>query len=329
MTKKITITEDDHGERLDIVLASKLEVSRSQVQKMIDAKQITVNGKQPKKAGDTMKEGYVIVIDEKKETTKTAKKSHVVNQPIPSRTRSKKALVPKVISETPDFVVIEKPAGLLVHPTQAEEENTLTDWLLKQYPEIKKVGDDPSVRPGIVHRLDKEASGLMVIARTQKMFDHLKEQFKNRTVNKEYYALVHDRVERDEATINFPIARSGNTERMAARPANENGLGDDEKDAVTDFIAERHFKNFSLLRITIHSGRMHQIRVHMLAYNHPIVGDPLYFQKKRRRTFDERLGRLFLHSTLLSFTDLSGQKVSFECALPQELRDFLETLVVV
>jgi membrane carboxypeptidase/penicillin-binding protein len=105
MTKKITITEDDHGERLDIVLASKLEVSRSQVQKMIDAKQITVNGKQPKKAGDTMKEGYVIVIDEKKETTKTAKKSHVVNQPIPSRTRSKKALVPKVISETPDFVV--------------------------------------------------------------------------------------------------------------------------------------------------------------------------------------------------------------------------------
>lgn len=325
--QKFTITEEQHDQRLDIVLSEKLELSRSQIHKMIDVEQVTVNGKLPKKAGDTMKTGYEVVISAVKKDFVATKRAQPINQPSPSKKKSAKSLIPEVLVQTPDYIIINKPSGLLVHPTQAEETNTLADWIKKNYPETKKVGDEPKVRPGIVHRLDKEASGLMVIARTQKMFDHLKDQFKARTVNKEYYALVHDHVERDEAEINFPIARSGNTDRMAARPAADRGLATDEKEALTKFIAERHFRKFSLLRVTIHTGRMHQIRVHMLAYNHPVVGDPLYFQKKRTRTWDERLGRLFLHSTLLSFTDLAGARQTFTSPLPPELESFLKTLV--
>ncbi len=322
---QLIIKEEEHGQRLDVVVSEKLGITRSQGQKLFELDQVTVNGKLPRKAGDTVREGYEVVVSEATKTTPDFKKVMPINQPKESLKKSAKSLIPKVITETPDYIVIEKPSGLLVHPTQANEKNTLAAWIKKEYPEVKKVGDEPDVRPGIVHRLDKEASGLMVIARTQKMFDHLKEQFKNRTVDKEYFALVHDKVERDEAEINFPIARSGNSERMAARPT-VGAPAEGEKEAKTDFLAERHFKNFSLLRVKIYTGRMHQIRVHMLAYNHPLVGDPIYFQRKRRRTWDERLGRMFLHSTLLSFTDLAGRRQTFDSPLPTELKDFLETL---
>ena len=323
--QKITITKKQHNERLDVVLSQYLDLSRSQVHKMIEQVQITVNGKSPKKAGDTMKEGYEIVISDTKKIV-APKKNLPINQPIPSKKKTAKSLIPKVVAETKDYIVIDKPSGLLVHPTQANKKNTLVNWLIKNYPEVKKIGDDPDVRPGIVHRLDKEASGLMVIARTQKMFNHLKQQFKDRTMEKEYYALVHDKVEREWDEIKFPIARSGNTDRMAARPITEQGAAEDEKNAHTEFIAERHFINFSLLRVILHTGRMHQIRVHMLAYNHPLVGDPLYFQRKRRRTWDEKLGRLFLHATKLGFKNLAGENQTFESPLPKELSSFLALL---
>lgn len=322
---KFTIKESEHGQRLDVIVAEKLGITRSQGQKLFELDQVKVNDKLPRKAGDTMREGYKVVVKEATKSKPDFVKVMPINQPKASAKKSAKSLIPKVITETPDYIVIEKPSGLLVHPTQANEKNTLADWIKKEYPEVKKVGDEPEVRPGIVHRLDKEASGLMVIARTQKMFDHLKEQFKARTVDKEYLALVHDKVERDEAEINFPIARSGNSERMAARPT-VGGPAEGEKEARTEFLAERHFKNFSLLRVKIFTGRMHQIRVHMLAYNHPLVGDPIYFQRKRRRTWDEKLGRMFLHSILLSFNDLAGRRQTFDSALPKELKDFLETL---
>ena len=123
--------------------------------------------------------------------------------------------------------------------------------------------------------------------------------------------------------ISFPISRSETADRMAAIPAGEASRG---KEAKTEFLVEKKFINFTLLRVKIHTGRMHQIRVHLLAYNHPLAGDPLYFQKKQKRTWDEKLGRLFLHSTKLGFTDLEGQKQVFESPLPKELEDFLKLL---
>ncbi|MFH2018870.1 MAG: RNA pseudouridine synthase, partial [bacterium] len=229
----------------------------------------------------------------------------------------------KIVAETPDYIVINKPSGMLTHSTNRLEKDSLAELLAEKYPELKKVGEDP-VRPGIVHRLDKEASGLLVVARTQKMFDHLKNQFKKRTIEKEYIVLAHGKVAKDWDEINFPIARSRTTDRMSARPLAKKGeIDEDSKTAKTEFLVEKRFVNFTLLRVKIYTGRMHQIRAHLLAYNHPVVGDPLYFQKKRKRMWDERLGRLFLHCSKLGFVDLTGTKVSFESRLPKELEEFL------
>ncbi len=386
-SKKIIVKANRRGERLDVVIAGTLNISRSQAQKMIAFDQITINGKKPKKAGDAMKTGDAVVIlsgtparlnDNSRSGRKDSLKLKARDSSAPLRSahsalsswpkgqNDKLTLIPKVIAETPDYIIIDKPSGLLVHPTQANETNTLTAWLVKNYPEVKKVGDSPprgvrgklssrdNIRPGIVHRLDREASGLLVIARTQPMFELLKNQFKNRTVEKEYLALAHGKVAKDWDEITFPIARGENSTRMAARPlkrsagrsviltrqlAGQNPLNtnlkgslanaqDDngEKEARTEFFVEKRFVNFTLLRVSIHTGRMHQIRVHLLAYNHPIVGDPLYFQKKRKHAWDKKLGRLFLHSTKLGFTDLSGEKQTSESPLPKELESFLKLL---
>ena len=309
---KIEVPKNSAGERLDVFLAKKLKISRSQVQKMIGAEQIFVNKKLPKKPGDNLSEGEIIEIKKAKITPETTakKKAGEVKFEV------------KIMAETPDYIVVEKPVGMLAHPTMAGEKNTLANFIVEKYPEVKKVGDDP-MRPGIVHRLDKEASGLMVIARTQKMFNHLKEQFKNRTIEKEYLALAHDPMARNWDEIDFPISRSETADRMAAIPVGEASRG---KEAKTEFLVEKNFINFSLVRVKTHTGRMHQIRVHFLAYNHPLVGDPLYFQKKQKRVWDEKLGRLFLHSTKLGFVDLEGNTHVYVSPLPSTLAEFLKLL---
>ncbi len=279
---------------------------------MIEVEQVFVNNKLPKKPGDNLNAEAVIEIKKAKITPEVSEKKKA----------GKIKFAVKIIAETPDYVVVEKPIGMLAHPTMAGETNTLADFIVKKYPAIKRVGDDP-MRPGIVHRLDKEASGLMVIARTQKMFNHLKDQFKNRTVTKEYMALVHGQMPRDWDEINFPISRSETADRMAAIPESEAVRG---KEAKTEFLVEKNFVNFSLIRVKIHTGRMHQIRVHLLAYNHPLVGDPLYFQKKQKRVWDEKLGRLFLHSAKIGFNDLDGERQEFTSPLPKELDEFLKLL---
>ena len=192
-----------------------------------------------------------------------------------------------------------------------------------QYPGLKKVGDDEK-RPGIVHRLDKEASGLLVVARNQSTFELLKDQFKNRTVEKEYIVLVHGVVAKDWDEIKFPIERSKTLDRMSALPATQRGLTNASgKEAFTEFDVEKRFINFTLLRVKIHTGRMHQIRAHLLAYNHPVVADPLYFQKKRKDRWDKVCGRLFLHCTRLAFIDKNGERQEFNSPLPKKLSDFL------
>ncbi len=313
--KKIIINETSAGQRLDVFLCDKLGITRSQVQKMIDNKQIEVDGNAPKKYGEKLREGHHITITAVKKISETPK--------IKIKTGEENFTEPEIVAVTPDYIIVNKPAGILTHPTEAKEKNSLAGWIVKKYPSIKKVGDDPA-RPGIVHRLDKEASGLMVIARTQKMFDLLKNQFKNRTINKEYIVLVHGKVAKDWDEINFPISRSETADKMAAIPETVRGRPtEDGKEAKTEFFVEKRFINFTLLQVKIHTGRMHQIRVHMLAYNHPVVGDPLYFQKKRKRVWDEKCGRLFLHSAKLGFSNLKGDDVEYESVMPKKLSNFL------
>lgn len=247
--------------------------------------------------------------------------------------------VPRIIAETPDYLVIDKPAGLAVHAGGNLKEQTLADWLLAAYPDIEAVGDDP-VRPGLVHRLDKEVSGLMVIAKTQAAFDSLKSQFQDRAVNKEYVALVHGRLATDGESIDFPIARSQDGYKMAALPANTEMLLERHhptsrdqgniaghfkaRAAHTEFDVLQRFVNFTLVRVRITTGRTHQIRVHFFAYGHPLVGDPLYFTRKTKEKNSKiNLGRIFLIADRLRFRDLAGQEQSFSLDLPHELTSAL------
>jgi 23S rRNA pseudouridine1911/1915/1917 synthase len=230
-----------------------------------------------------------------------------------------------VISDTPDYVVINKPAGLLVHGAPHIKEPTLVDWITKKYPEVSRIGEDLT-RPGIMHRLDKDVSGLMVIAKNQSAFDSLKEQFQDRTIKKEYTALVYGKIQKDEDEINFPIKRSEKGFKMAAVPKSYiNDTDVTVRQAITAFRIMRRYINFTLLNVTIKTGRTHQIRVHLSAYNHPIVGDNLYGNKDskmKNKKYD--LGRIFLASTHLEFDDLKGDRKEFTVPLPEELEVFLE-----
>jgi len=246
---------------------------------------------------------------------------------------------PQIIFEDQNYLVINKPAGLAAHGGGNLKEPTLTDWLISYYPKIKNVGDDPT-RPGLVHRLDKEVSGLMVIAKTKKSFENLKNQFKDREVNKEYTALVYGKVLREDGEINFPIKRASTGHKMAALP-----LGSDDllsrhnpknrdhgnitghfqaKAALTQFQILQKFVNYTLLRVKIKTGRTHQIRVHFFASGHPLVGDNLYCTPKTRAKNKKiNLGRIFLVADQLSFRDLAGQTKKFQISWPTELTQAL------
>jgi 23S rRNA pseudouridine1911/1915/1917 synthase len=249
---------------------------------------------------------------------------------------------PEIIFENDDYLVINKPAGLAVHGGGNIKEETLADLLLKKYPQIKNVGDDP-IRPGIVHRLDKEVSGLMVVAKNQETFSNLKNQFKDRDVNKEYIALVHGKTVNDFGEINFPIKRSSEGYKMAAMPLNtadllsrrqpkERDKGNLDgffkaREAITEYTVIKRFVNYTLLQVKIKTGRTHQIRVHFHALGHPLVGDNLYFNKKSKAQNKKiNLGRIFLMAAKLSFKDKNKETQSFSLELPQELDDWLKTL---
>lgn len=223
-----------------------------------------------------------------------------------------------IIYQDPDVLVIVKPAGLLVHKVLGkEDEVTLADLLVERFPEIKGVGEKPE-RPGIIHRLDKDVSGLMVVARNQTAFEFMKKQFQDRTMKKEYIALVHGNLSKDEDTIRLKIARSREKARMVARPENQEG-----RDAITHYTVLDRWRNYDLVSIKIETGRTHQIRVHFHALGHPLVGDPLY---KIRGIKTKPLGRVFLHATKLTLTLPSGEVKTFESPLPAYLADILPTL---
>ena len=245
-------------------------------------------------------------------------------------------LTPKILSETDDYLVISKPAGLTVHPGSGATGYFLTDWLVKKWPKMAMVGEDPA-RPGIVHRLDKDVSGLMVVAKNNDCFFHLKEQFRIRSVKKHYQALVHGRIVSDYGTISFPITRSKDGHKMAALPANSSDLltrrqprqrdqGNvkswfKSREASTEFHVIKKFVNFTLLKIEIKTGRTHQIRVHFFAYGHPLVGDNLYCTKKTKEKNEKLdLGRVWLVADFLKFQDRKNREVEFKIDLPEDLK---------
>ncbi len=315
----IKITKKNAEIRLDKFLAGadsawlKSPPSRGQIQKLIEQSLVKVNGS-PAVSHYSLKPGDIIEIQ---------KKLIKNNQPV-----EKKGAVDacwqniEIIDETDEFLIINKPAGLAVHGASGY---TLADWLKDKYPKIITVGDDPA-RPGIVHRLDKNVSGLMVIAKTQAAFNYLKKQFQNRTVIKEYTALVHGKIQKAEAAINFPIKRAKNGYKMAAVPFTVRGEpADSGRAALTEFKIVARLVNYTLLKIKIKTGRTHQIRVHLAAYDHPVVGDDIY-GTARARIQNKKLGlnRIFLIADHLCFNDSDNQPKDYKIGLTEELKEILK-----
>ena len=181
------------------------------------------------------------------------------------------------------------------------------------------MGED-KLRPGIVHRLDRDVSGLMVVARTQKMFESLKQQFQDRSIQKQYTALVHGVIDEEHRVIDTPIGRSQTKSgKMAAHTQELEG----DRDAKTEYTVLKRLKNYTLLEIRLHTGRSHQIRVHLHSIGYPVVGDALYTNKRVKH---KNLGRIFLHESKLSFDDASGERRTYESELPKELKHFYEAL---
>ncbi len=225
-----------------------------------------------------------------------------------------------VVYDDKDFVVINKPSGLITHPkNEFDRQENVTEWLVKKYPSAKNVGTEP-IRPGVVHRLDRETSGLLILAKTPEGFEYFKNLFKNRGIKKTYIALVHGLVKEDEGTIDTPVARLGvlRTTRMVGKRILKG------QEAITDYKVIKRYKDYTLVEASPITGRTHQIRLHMKYIGHVVVCDRFY--RSKSMTCPPELGRLFLHAKKLSFISPSGQSLTIEADLSPELTEFLETL---
>ncbi|MCF7835654.1 MAG: RluA family pseudouridine synthase [Candidatus Marinimicrobia bacterium] len=234
----------------------------------------------------------------------------------------------QIIYEDENIVAVNKPTSLLVHPAPTtKEETTLVDWIKKNYPETKNVGDDPELRPGIVHRLDKETSGILIITKNQKTFEFLKNQFANRKVQKTYLALTKGVFKKDKGVIDIPIGRSKSnpTKRLASGKARGK-----LREAITEYEVLKKYKGYTLLQVFPKTGRTHQIRVHFKALGHPIVCDKLYSNKKSTQTSESQcpfdINGHFLHAKSIELTLLNNTRIKLEAGLPDDLSKLLKSL---
>lgn len=216
-------------------------------------------------------------------------------------------LEPEIIFEDNNILAINKPAGLIVHPDGKTKDKTLCDWLLQKYPSMKGVGEplvlqDGTIidRPGIVHRIDRWTSGVMLVAKNQLAHEHLKKQFQNREIEKTYYAIVHGTLKQKFGTINAPLGRSKGDFRQYTTPKKARG---EMREAITYYEVDSSRDGVSLLKIMPKTGRTHQIRAHMVHIGHPIVGDKTYSKKESRLG----LKRMALHAHSISFKDMNGE----------------------
>jgi 23S rRNA pseudouridine1911/1915/1917 synthase len=226
-----------------------------------------------------------------------------------------------VLYEDKNIVIVNKPAGLVVHGDGKIDEYTLVDWILEKYPKMKNIGEPlvladgtEIVRPGIVHRLDRETSGVLLIAKTQKAFDFYKDKFKGRQIKKIYHAFVWGEMKEEEGKINRPIGRSSSDFR---RFSAQRGARGEMRDALTEYRVLHRGKGFSFVSITLKTGRTHQIRVHFSAINHPVVSDTLYAPNMKKQLGFKRVA---LHSYAISFIDQNDKEVTVKAVDPADFK---------
>jgi 23S rRNA pseudouridine1911/1915/1917 synthase len=316
-THQLTAIPDDAGRRLDQFLASHLpDVSRARVQELIAQEKVLVNGA-PTKASLKLRGNETI------EILGPAERPPLKAMP--------EDIPLDIVYEDDDLAVINKPAGMMVHAGAGATDDdhnrgTLVNALVHRFGQLSGVGGD--LRPGIVHRLDKETSGLLVVAKNDSSHRKLANEFSRRRVKKTYIALVHGWVKQDHGTVSAPISRDA-IRRIRMTTRRSGG-----REAVTHYDVERRidspYGKFTLLKLRIETGRTHQIRVHLASIGHPVVGDKLYgapAEIRAKSTPALTLSRNFLHSTELQFTHpRTAEPLSFSGPLPSELDQFLKKL---
>jgi len=327
----IAVPAEAHGQRLDTFIAAQLEgVSRSRVQLLLDQGDVLVDGNRVK-ASLKLRGGEQITI---------------TGDPQPAPLKAVPEAIPlDIVYEDADLAVVNKPAGMMVHAGSGQNDTarnsgTLVNALLHRFNVLSSTGGD--LRPGIVHRLDKSTSGLIIVAKNDRAHAALGAMFSGRNVKKTYIALVHGAVAREKGTITAAVSRDPvRRTRMTTRPS-ENARSAVSHYEVVKRLATR-FGKFTLLRVRIETGRTHQIRVHMASLGHPVVGDTLYggvaqlteqtspqsTRSTRKKTEPERLklSRNFLHAAKLEFAHpLTGKPLQLEAPLPEELTAFLSCL---
>ena len=286
--------------RLDAYIAKmKSDISRTMIQKLIEEGNILVNGK-------SKKISYKVQIgDEIELNIPEAKEIELKAENIPV----------EVVYEDNDIIVVNKPKGMVVHPANGNPDGTLVNAIMAMCKDsLSGIGGE--IRPGIVHRLDKDTSGLLIVAKNDKAHINMSEQIKNREVKKIYIALVRGVVSENEATINMPIGRSTkDRKKMAVRK--------DGKEAVTHFKVLKRYNKYTLLEVKIDTGRTHQIRVHMAEIGHPVVGDMVYSNGKNEFGVEGQM----LHAKSLDFKHpITGKPMHLEAELPEYFEKVLGQL---
>ena len=308
-TISFKVDSDHAGTRLDAFLANEIAGwSRARLQRLIENQDVLVNG-------NVCKPSYKLREHDEIEV-------ELIASPVDLFQPENIPL--DIVHEDETLVVVNKPAGLVVHPAAGTPSGTLANALAYRFQQLPSTS---TVRPGIVHRLDRDTSGLMVVAKTEAALENLADQFRDRTVYKSYVALVHGRLAKETGKIDEPLARDpSNRTRMAVVRGGRNSL--------TLYRVRRSFDRFTLLDVELKTGRTHQIRVHLAWVKHPVVGDETYgggrdnnIQDPRLRARVRHLKRHFLHAEKLGFKHpATGEFVKFEVAMPADLAQLLEEL---
>lgn len=292
--------DEEASDRLDAFIANELDnVSRTYIQKLIKEGRIEVNGSL-KRAKYLVQEGDRISID-----LPETKKIEILPEDIPI----------EIIYEDEDIVVVNKPQGMVVHPAPGNYSGTLVNSLLYNVDSLSYTND--MTRPGIVHRLDKDTSGILVVAKNDSSHISLVNQLKERSVYREYIALVHDVIKENFGTIDKPIGRDPkNRKKMTVIETNS-------KEAITDFEVLKRYDKYTLVKLQLQTGRTHQIRVHFSHINHPVVGDPVYSNRKNNFKLDMQL----LHARKIGFIHpRTGEAVEFQCDPPDVFKTIIKKL---
>ena len=300
MDRVIELTVEEDGPRVDKHIAKALpDLSRSFLRKLLDQGRVTIHGRVPK-ASYKIVAGDVITI-----RVPPPREVEVVPEDIPL----------SIVYEDADLIVVDKPAGMVVHPAHGHDRGTLVNALLAHCTDLSGIGGE--LRPGIVHRLDKDTSGLLVVAKNDATHQHLQQQFQQRTISKVYLALTEGVLPAVDGVIDAPVGRDPKRrKRMAVVPRGG-------REARTEYHVLEFFAENTLVQVTPITGRTHQIRIHFLFIGHPLAGDPVYGHRRQRLL----LNRQFLHSARIALAlPSTGETVEFTSDLPDDLAVVLERL---